>query len=308
MKVRPLLPKLLLVDDRPANLLALEAVLGETEYRLLKAQSGPETFALLQAHPDVALILLDVQMPGMDGFEVSRRIKATPEFREIPIIFITAIHTEDPFVRQGYEAGAVDYFSKPFDPEILKLKVGIYASFRQKATLLREKEQQLERSEELLRTGRKLSAILESLPVGVIIADRSGRVCQMNDEVLKILNSFEHTRTDSYGEFLIWWERDGHLLKGESGPLMRAMQGLSSQDEVIRLKCLDGVVKWVFASASPLRALDRSIIGAVVVIQDVTSRRAVQADLERRVVDLVSLGLEFEEKALERHTASDPLS
>lgn len=297
MQVSPIkLPKVLLVDDRPANLLALEAVLGETDYQLLRAQSGAEALVLLAQHPDTALVILDVQMPVMDGFEVSRRIKAHPEWREIPIIFITAIHTEDPFVRQGYEAGAVDYFSKPFDPEILKLKVGIYATFRQRANLLKDKERQLRESEELLRTGRKLSSVLEQLPVGVIIADHDGRVCQTNDEVLRILKSVDETATDSYGEFLTWWERDGHLLKGENGPLHRALtRGLESHNEIVRIKCLDGTRKSVFTSASPLRGLDRRIVGAVVVVQDVTAHREIEADLENRIVRLVSTGVEVEE-------------
>jgi CheY-like chemotaxis protein len=294
-------PKLLLVDDRAANLLALEAVLGDTEYISLKAHSGREALELLRLHPDVALILLDVQMPIMDGFAVSRQIKEHPEWREIPIIFITAIHTEDPFVRKGYEAGAVDYFNKPFDPEILKLKVGIYASFRQRSTLLKEKERQLRESEELLRTGRKLSAVLETLPIGVIIADHEGRVCQTNDEVLRIVKSVQQTQSDSYGEFLAWWESDGQLLKGPQGPLMRALaEGRKSHNEIVGIKCLDGSQKSIFTSASPLRGLDRRIVGAVLVIQDVTAHREIEADLEKRIVHFVSLGVELEEAAVER--------
>lgn len=297
MQVLPLqLPKVLLVDDRPANLLALEAVLGETEYQLLKASSGAEALALLGQHPDTALVILDVQMPVMDGFEVSRRIKANAAWQEIPIIFVTAIHVEDPFVRQGYEVGAVDYFSKPFDPEILKLKVGIYATFRQRSNLLKERERQLRESEELLRTGRKLSAVLEKLPVGVIIADRDGRVCETNDEVLRILKSVDQTTTDSYGDFLVWWEQDGRLLKGENGPLQRALaEGLESHNEIVRIKCLDGTRKSVFMSASPLRGFDRRIVGAVVVIQDVTAHREIEADIEKRIVRLVSTGVAIEE-------------
>jgi CheY-like chemotaxis protein len=297
MIAHPVPPKLLLVDDRPANLLALEAVLGDSDYQLLKASSGNETLAALEKNPDVALILLDVQMPVMDGFEVSRRIKQTQAWREIPIIFITAFHTENPFVLEGYKAGAVDWFSKPFDPEILKLKVSIYASFRHKAALLRERELQLRESEELLRTGRKLSAVLESLPHGVLIADHNGRVCQMNQEVLRLLNCVEQSENNAYGEFFKWWETDGHLLRVQDGPLMRAMQGLASHNEIIRLKCLDGTPKSVFASASALHAMDRHVIGAVLVLQDVTARRQIQADFERRVVNLVSLGIELEETA-----------
>ncbi len=292
-------PKLLLVDDRPANLLALEAVLGEDRYQLITATSGSEALVQLKSHPDVALVLLDVQMPGMDGFEVSRRIREHAEWREIPIILITAIHTEDPFVRQGYEAGAVDYFSKPFDPEILKLKVGIYAGFRQRSNFLKEKERQLRESEELLRTGRKLSAILERLPMGVIIADHDARVCQTNDAALRILRSADQTKTDSYGEFLTWWERDGYLLKRPDGPLMRALSaGQETHNEIVPIRSIDGSCKSIFTSASPLRGLDLRIMGAVVVIQDVTAHQEIEADIERRIVHLVSLGVEFEEVAV----------
>jgi CheY-like chemotaxis protein len=296
----PLRPtKLLLVDDKPANLLALEAVLESPEYRLIRALSGPEALAQLRAHPDIALILLDVQMPGMDGMETSRRIKELPHCRDIPIIFITAVFTDDPFVKQGYQAGGVDYFNKPFDPEILRLKVGIYASFRQKATLLRDKERQLRESEELLRTGRKLSAILESLRVGVIITDAQGRVCQTNDEVLKLLKSVDQLRSDSYGEFLEWWNRDGQLLKGREGPLMQSLlKGEASHNQVVQLTCLDHSTRSVFASTSPLRALDGHIVGAVLVMQDVTAQKEIEQDIEQRIHQLVSLGVEFEEAAL----------
>src|SRR5689334_14650001 len=98
--------KILAVDDKPANLLALEAVLDDQLYLLLTAISGPSGLELLKNNPDVALILLDVQMPTMDGYEVARRIKKMPGFEEIPVIFITAISTDDPSVRLGYEVGA----------------------------------------------------------------------------------------------------------------------------------------------------------------------------------------------------------
>ncbi len=281
--------KLLLIDDQPANLLVLEAVLGEVDYILIKARSGSEALSLLKVHPDVALILLDVQMPDMDGFEVARRIKANPEFRDIPIIFITAVHRDDPFVTKGYKAGAVDYFSKPFDPEILRLKVEVYASFRRRTQFLNERERQIRESEELLRAGRKLPALLESLSVGVIIADTGGRVLQTNEEVLRILKSVDQTRTDSYGEFLSWWEKDGRFLKNKDGPLMRALSaGHSTHNQIIEIKCLDGTPKSVFTSASALRGPDQKIVGAVAVIEDVTAQKEIEADIEKRIISLVS--------------------
>src|SRR5579884_1859156 len=179
---QPLKAKILVVDDQPANLIALEAVLGGAQYELIRAHSGAEALAALRRHPDTALVLLDVQMPVMDGFETARRIEGMAGCEDIPIVFITAVYTDDPFVKQGFRAGGVDYFGKPFDPEVLKLKVAIYASFRQKANVLRERERQIRESEEVLRAGRKLAAVLESLPVGVIIADGFGHLGQTNEE------------------------------------------------------------------------------------------------------------------------------
>ena len=122
-------------------------------------------------------------MPGMDGFEAAAAIKKMPACKDIPIIFVTAVYKEDPHVKKGYEVGGIDYFGKPFDPDILRMKIRIYASYRLKADLLKEKERQIRQSEELLRVGRKLSSVLESLPVGVMIADFEGRICQITEEV-----------------------------------------------------------------------------------------------------------------------------
>jgi CheY-like chemotaxis protein len=113
----------LAVDDIPANLIALEAVLGR-DHALIMANSGAEAISTLEKRDDIDIILMDLQMPKMDGFETAVRIRKMERCRDIPIIFITAVYKEDPLIRKGYEAGAVDYFTKPFDPEILKLKVG----------------------------------------------------------------------------------------------------------------------------------------------------------------------------------------
>jgi CheY-like chemotaxis protein len=281
--------KLLLVDDIPANLLVLEAVLGGPDYTLVTAHSGQEALSLLKQHPDVALILLDVQMPGMNGFDVSRRIKQIPEYENIPIIFITAIHKEDPFVKEGYKAGAIDYFCKPFDPEILKMKVGIYAAFRQRSNFLNEKERQIKESEKLLGASRKLSVILEALPVGVIITDTEGRVCQTNAEILRILKSVEQIRNDSYGEFTSWWERDGQLLKQKGGPLMRALStGCTSNNKIVSVSCMNGTSKSVFISGSPLSGPDRRNVGAVLVVQDASAHLKVEAEIEKSIVQMVA--------------------
>lgn len=289
--------KILIVDDAPANLLALEAVLEGAEYELIRANSGLEALAALPQHPDISLILLDVQMPMMDGFETARRIKSNPVYSAIPIIFITAVYTTDPFVAEGLRAGGVDYFTKPFDPEVLKLKVNIYTTFRQKAELLRERERRVRESEDVLRVGRKLASMLESLPVGVVIADALAHIGQSNEEVLKILKSVEVSKTDAYGRFLAWWQKEGALLRHPDGPLMRALEGRSTYREEVILTCLDGTKQPIFIDASPLRNIQGNIVAAVLVLQDVTESRKIKADFEDRIMRLISAGIELEESA-----------
>lgn len=289
--------KILAVDDQPANLVAIDAVLGGAEYELIRAHSGSEALEALRQHPDTALVLMDVQMPIMDGFETARQIKEDPMFHEVPIIFISAIYTEDPFVKKGFKAGGVDYFTKPFDPEVLKLKVAIYASFRQKARLLREREMRIKESEELLRAGRKLRAVFESLPVGVVIANTLGHIGQTNEEVLNLLKSGTFGHSDSYGAFLAWWEKAGSVLRAPGGPLTRALSGHSSHNEVIPIACFDGTTKSFFVSASPLRNIEGNIVGAVLVLQDATEQRKIEADFDERIRRLICAGVELEESA-----------
>lgn len=172
------LPKvnILLVDDRPENLISLTAVLDSPGYELVKANSGEEALRLLLNH-EFALILMDVQMPGMDGFETARLIKSREKTRDIPIIFVTAINKDEPFVFRGYGAGAVDYLMKPFDPHILRSKVAVFADLHRKSVLLKEQEvarvelQALKRENALYQKYREL---VEDIHNGFVwIVDRA---------------------------------------------------------------------------------------------------------------------------------------
>src|SRR5580693_5384853 len=116
---------ILLVDDQPNNLLALEAVLDHHEYNLVMAQSGDEALRRL-LRDDFALILMDVLMPGMDGLETAELIRQRERTRYTPIIFVTAIGRSEAHVAQGYSAGAVDYLFKPLIPAVLKSKVAAF--------------------------------------------------------------------------------------------------------------------------------------------------------------------------------------
>ena len=110
--------KILVVDDVEKNLVAMDALLKRDGIELLKAPSGPAALELLLVH-EVALALLDVQMPGMDGFELAELMRGTERTRRVPIIFLTALATDERRRFRGYEAGAVDYLLKPVDPQIL---------------------------------------------------------------------------------------------------------------------------------------------------------------------------------------------
>jgi CheY-like chemotaxis protein len=129
--------KILLVDDRPENLLALEAILSALDQTLVRASSGEEALKALLTD-DFAVILLDVQMPGMDGFETAAHIKRRERTRDIPIIFLTAINHGPHHTFRGYAAGAVDYISKPFDPWVLRAKVSVFVELYMKNLQLRE--------------------------------------------------------------------------------------------------------------------------------------------------------------------------
>ena len=138
--------EILLVDDRPENLLALEAILEPLNQTLIKAHSGDEALRKLLLH-DFAVILLDVQMPGINGFETARLIKSRERTKYIPIIFLTAISKDEEYVFQGYSVGAVDYLAKPFQPDILRSKVSVFVDLYIKQKQLSEQQVLLRASE-----------------------------------------------------------------------------------------------------------------------------------------------------------------
>ncbi len=134
---------ILLVDDRADGLIALEAILSSSRYNLVKARSGLEALSLFPKF-SFAVILLDVQMPGMDGFETATKIKQLPEGKFVPIVFVTAINKDDTYVFKGYQSGSVDYIFKPFDENILRSKVSVFAD-------LFEKNKQIEEQARLIK-------------------------------------------------------------------------------------------------------------------------------------------------------------
>src|SRR4051812_2723050 len=201
--------EILLVDDRPENLLALEAILDPLGHTLIRAQSGEEALRALLSH-DFAVILLDVQMPGMNGFEVARTIKAREKTRHIPIIFLTAISKEEEYVFTGYSVGAVDYLFKPFQPEILRSKVAALVDLYLKQIKIAEQEQQLhvaERQEmelrhmrEMLQSEARFKDIVETAMDAIIAIDEKGTVTLFNQAAERV---FGRRRDDVVGSSIL---------------------------------------------------------------------------------------------------------
>jgi signal transduction histidine kinase len=136
-------PKIMLVDDREDNLLSMETVLESDGYRFVKATSGRQVLKLLLADFDFALILMDVQMPNLNGFETASLIYERERLRHIPIIFITANNYGEENLFKGYRAGAVDYIYKPVNPELLRAKVSVFVDLYRKSQRLIAQEQKL---------------------------------------------------------------------------------------------------------------------------------------------------------------------
>src|SRR5579872_324979 len=138
--------KILLVDDTPENLVSLEATLGVLGEDLVLANSGKEALRYL-LNEDFAVILLDVRMPDMDGFETAELIRSRPRSRQTPILFLTGYRNEEHLFR-GYDLGAVDFLFKPIVPEVLRSKVAVFVELSRGNTRLRQQADELRRSEE----------------------------------------------------------------------------------------------------------------------------------------------------------------
>lgn len=171
--------KILLVDDRENNLFSMESILEQDSYQLVKATSGNEVLKILLKDWDFTLILMDVEMPGMNGLETASLIYQREKLRHIPIIFITAHSYGDENIFKGYKAGAVDYIYKPIQPDLLRAKVSVFVDLYRKNHQLLDQEQ-------------KLKAINKNLEIEVrdrIVSEE--KVKELNKQLLKNIEKLE---------------------------------------------------------------------------------------------------------------------
>ena len=192
---------ILLVDDRPENLLALEAALEPLNQDLVKANSGEEALRMLLKQ-EFAVILLDVQMPGIDGFETATQIKKRDKTKDIPIIFLTAISREPHHALRGYSTGAVDYLAKPFDPWVLRAKVAVFVDLYEKNDLLKQQAELLaQRLEERERAEAALEEKAKELERSNADLAQFAYVASHDlQEPLRVMSGYIGLLNDSYGE------------------------------------------------------------------------------------------------------------
>jgi PAS domain S-box-containing protein len=262
--------RILLVDDRPENLISLAAVLDSSEYVLTSATSGHEALRWL-LDEDYAVIIMDVQMPEMDGFETAGLIKQRERSRGIPIIFMSAVSRDEPFVYRGYEAGAVDYITKPFDPYVLRSKVQVFADLYRKTQMVRRQADML-RQQDLLEleqerarlelqglrreqhAARRYRDLVDGIQNGIVWAADAESMCLTfaSPQIQSILGYPPEECVGSPGWLLaIQHEEDRELVSGKLAAAVRTGEDTRFEHRVLRA---DGATRWFHSGVrvSPL--------------------------------------------------------
>ncbi|MCU1280310.1 MAG: Serine phosphatase RsbU, regulator of sigma subunit, partial [bacterium] len=283
--------RILLVDDVPANLMAMEAVLQPLGQQIVCARSGQEALrALLEE--EFAVILLDVTMPGMDGFETAQLIRDRNKTRGVPIIFLTAMQGNEQFILRAYERGAVDYLIKPFDPDILRAKVSVFVELY----LMRERVKQiaaLEASQRESETAReRLFELLMQLPMAMAATVGPDHVIELANPWFAKLAG----RRQLIGHKML--EVFDDLISGEPGELdqvFRSGEPITQHQRPISLVGSGGarMTRYVNYSVQPFRLHDGTVGGLILCGSDVTAvvlarenERSAQIERERLLVEL----------------------
>lgn len=294
-------PAILVVDDQSSNLIAMEAVFEGEPVELVKAGSGAEALRIMLQR-DFALVLLDVQMPDLDGFEVAEIMRSNPRTESTPIIFLTAISKEQRYIFRGYETGAVDYLFKPIDAAILRSKVRVFLDLDRKSRSLRESLRLLQAERDHNQT------LLRSLSEGLLGVTQSGNVfyanptaeemlgCTLQDIIGRRLSDIFHL-VDEEGEAANWSLPELLSACGRGERVHRDDLFLGRNGEQVAVEI----------SANPLVPGDDArpgVAGLAVVFRDVSSRRHHEKALARKATSDALTGLcnraEFERLLQER--------
>ena len=265
---------IMLVDDRPANLVALESLLEELGVELLLANSGPEALSLLLTN-DVALVLLDVQMPDMDGYEVAELMRSRKKTSMIPIIFVTAINHDESHVFKGYESGGVEFLSKPIEPLILTSKVKIFLQ-------LDNQKQQLEYSlDEVQQLKNRNELLLRSVGEGIVGIDSEGIITFANpaaemilgyelDQLVGVAVGSKLMVTTVLPEDYVW--RQTKIYRS-------CRTGKKHHSDVGVFKTKSGKMIPVEYTATPVSISEGEFSDVVLIFKDITERKKIEDQL-----------------------------
>ncbi len=270
--------KLLAVDDDRDNLLALHAILEPLNQDLMLAASGTEALRLCLDH-NFAAILLDVRMPGMDGFETAEMIRSRKTSRYTPILFLTAYRSDEQLFR-GYDLGAVDFLFKPIVPEILQSKVSVFVELSRSEQLSRRQ------AEELERTGRKFRAVLEAAPDAMVITNGAGEIELANSRADAL---FGYSR-----ETLIGKDIRTLIPDWESPPSQQGPAGPAEAETRLTGVRQSGATFSAEITRSPFKTGDALLVTTA--IRDVTDQVHAEARIQK-------VNLELEKRVAERTAA-----
>ncbi|MBF0537907.1 MAG: response regulator [Nitrospirae bacterium] len=283
----------LIVDDRPENLLVLETVLQSLDINIVKATSGQEALWQL-LNSNFALILLDVQMPQMNGFEVAELIRKNNRTKTLPIIFISAVSTEQKFIFKGYDSGAVDYLIKPIESEILKSKINVFLQlYRQQQLIVKQSEDlqisndYLKKTTEALRVVSEYNRKLIEVHLDPIInVGQDGKIRDVNIATEIITGCSRRNLVDSnFTGYFTDPEKATELYK-------KAIDIGTAHDYELCILCYDGSTTPVLCNASVYRDEVGNVVGVIVAARDISIRkeyedglRELNKNLENRVKD-----------------------
>lgn len=268
--------KILLVDDNAVNLTLLERLLKDEGAELYKATDGEEAVGLCLEN-DFALILLDVQMPGIDGYETARMIKDIQACRLVPIIFLTAIYKDPVYARMGYEAGAVDFLTQPIDPPTLRGKVGVFLELkRQKDRLELEIAQRIKTENALRAAKERYRNIFERAVEGIFRSTLDGEFEEINPAFARLLGyeTSEEAVQKAHTDTLYKNRSDRKTF------LKKLMQEKSLTDYELRFRRKDGSLIWVSESCRLFEEGGEFYIEGVV--EDITHRKLCEFELQKK--------------------------
>ncbi|BAY21911.1 PAS/PAC sensor hybrid histidine kinase [Calothrix sp. NIES-2100] len=276
---------ILLVDDHAENLLALEAILHSLGQNLVRATSGAQALRCL-LNQDFAVILLDVQMPEMDGFDTATLIRQRERSRHTPIIFLTAFSTNESMVFKGYSLGAVDYLFKPIEPEILKSKVSAFVDLFQKtAEVERQAAQLAALNANLRKSEEQFRSLCANSPIGIFLTDIQGNCTYTNPRYQTILGiSGEECLGKGWLRSLASQDRENIFAEWSTC----AQDGKECYDE-FSIITPEGDVRWLTLRSSPMLSAKSEVIGYVGTVEDISDRKRAEEERAKLIREQAAL-------------------